>query len=588
MPVDQLKDVSTFFEVLKWRALRQPGRLAYLYLVDGEREESRLTYAELDQRARAIGAELQLLGLSGERVLLLYPSGLDFVAGFFGCLYAGAVAVPVCLPRPNRSLTRIQAIVADARVTASLTTASTYQRLKTLIAETSGLDSLKWLLTDRLGSQAASKWREPHITGNAQAFLQYTSGSTAEPKGVMVSHEDLLHNERMIREAFEHTEDSTVVGWLPLYHDMGLVGNVLQPLYVGAPCILMAPEAFLLKPFNWLRAISRYKAHTSGGPNFAFALCVRKITSEQRATLDLSSWRVAFSAAEPVRAQDLDDFAELFGPCGFRRKSFYPCYGLAEATLIVTGGVKAAPPVLYRVKAKALESHRVEDGCADRDGIRTLVGCGKTLPGQTVVIADPESLTLCLENEVGEIWLSGPSVTQGYWNRPEETTRTYQAYLADSGDGPFLRTGDLGFLKDGELFITGRLKELIIIRGQNHYPQDIERTVEQMHPVLQPGGCAAFSVDLDGEEKLMLIVEIGRRKVKCGAIDSLDELVRSIRRSVAEHHDIRVHEIFLLKPGSIPKTTSGKIQRNACRSWFLNNGMAAQKTIHEAGVTLYD
>ena len=581
--LDQASGISTFVELLRWRALCQQDCLAYIYLLDGEREESRLTYGDLDQRARAIGAEIQSLGLAGERVLLFYPSGLDYVAGFFGCLYGGAVAVPVYPPRPNRSLLRIQAILADAQAAAALTKESIHQRLEPLISKISGLESLRWLITDALtGTDVVSKWTEPHVTGTSLAFLQYTSGSTAEPKGVMVSHENLLHNERMIRLAFEHTEDSTVVGWLPLYHDMGLIGNVLQPLYIGAPCILMAPETFLLRPYNWLQAISRYKAHTSGGPNFAFSLCTGKITREQRATLDLSSWKVAFNAAEPVRAYDLDDFAEAFEPCGFRREAFYPCYGLAEATLMVTGGAKVDPPVLRRVQAKPLESHHVVNDCTSEKGDRTFVGCGKALLDQKVVIAHPESLTLCHEDEVGEIWVSGPSVAQGYWNRPDETKRTYQVYLAD-GNGPFLRTGDLGFVHDGELFITGRLKDLIIIGGDNHYPQDIEQTVEQAHPALRSNCCAAFSVDYDGEDLLIVMAEVEPRyrdiNKKSGSDLGINEIVQAIRRAVAEQHDIRVHEIFLLKSGSIPKTTSGKIQRNACRSSFLRIGREESSVI---------
>ncbi|HEY2987306.1 MAG TPA: fatty acyl-AMP ligase [Candidatus Binatia bacterium] len=572
-------DFSTLVELLRRRALDQPTRVAYTYLLDGERQEVDLDHAGLDRRARAIAAELQSSGLSGERVLLLYPPGLEYVAGFFGCLYAGAIAVPVYPPRPNRSFARLASIIENARPHAALTTGATLSRLQPLAEK---FPAFRTLATEILPDDRAREWREPALDGDSLALLQYTSGSTAEPKGVMLSHGNILRNQKLIRQAFEHTPDSTLVGWLPLYHDMGLIGNLLQPLYAGARCVLMAPEAFLLKPLRWLSAISKYRAHTSGGPNFAYNLCVRKIRPEQRATLDLSSWRVAFNGAEPIRAQDLDEFAAAFAPCGFRREAFFPCYGLAEATLMVSGGSKNAAPLTIEVPAARLSGRPTVEEFAEDNEVRTLVGCGGNLPEQKIVIAHPESRTQCVADEVGEIWVAGPGVALGYWNRAEETEQTFRAYLADTGDGPFLRTGDLGFLHDGELFVTGRLKDLIIIGGDNHYPQDIERTAEQSHPALAPGNCAAFSLDVAGEQQLAVMAEVGRRHAQeclrpdaSGAFDSNggaalnQEIVRAIRRAVAEEHDLRVHQVWLVRAGGVPKTSSGKIQRHLCRAQFL-------------------
>jgi acyl-CoA synthetase (AMP-forming)/AMP-acid ligase II len=364
------------------------------------------------------------------------------------------------------------------------------------------------------------------------------------------------------------------VSWLPLYHDLGLIGGILQSIYAGFPIIFMSPVAFLQRPLRWLQAISRTRATVSGGPPFAYDLCVRKITPEQRATLDLSSWSQAVIGAEPVRYESLERFAAAFAPCGFRREAFHPCYGLAEATLLAAGGLKAAPPVVFTVQSAALEHDRVVAAPRAEKGAQTLVGYGQDLEGQEIVIAHPETQTRCSPDEVGEIWIAGPSVAQGYWNQPEDTERIFGAYLADTREGPFLRTGDLGFLKDGELFVTGRLKDLIIVDGRNNYPQDVELTVEQSHPSLRPGCCAAFSVDIAGYEQLVILVEVERHYQPMRQhLPDTSEIVQAIRRAVAESHELRVYAVSLLKPGSIPKTSSGKIQRHACRVQFLTGNL---------------
>lgn len=559
-------ECSTLVELLRYRAFHQPDQLAYTFLLDGETETVRLSYGELDRQARAIAAKLQSLGGTGSRALLLYPPGLEFIAAFFGCLYAGVVAVPAYPPRRNQNISRLQAIVSDAQAAVVLTTTSELTNIERRFAQNKELAALRWLVTDKIASNLASDWQETTVSRDTLAFLQYTSGTTGTPKGVMVSHGNLLHNSALIHKCFEHTPNSQGVIWLPLYHDMGLIGGVLQPLYGGFPVALMSPIDFLQKPFRWLQAISRYKSTTSGGPNFAYDLCVRKITSEQRSCLDLSSWEVAFTGAEPVRAQTLEQFAATFEPCGFRTEAFLPCYGMAETTLIVSGGVKTALPVVRQIHGAALEGNQVVAAASQQEGTRTIVGCGQSLLEQKIVIVDPESLTPCSTDKVGEIWVSGPSVAHGYWNRPEETKQTFYAYLADTGEGRFLRTGDLGFLQNGELFITGRIKDVIIIRGQNHYPQDIELTVEKSHPALRPGCGAVFTVEVKGSERLVVVQEVERSYLR--KLD-VNEVVGNIRASVAAEHALQVYATVLVKTGTIPKTSSGKIQRHACRAGFL-------------------
>jgi amino acid adenylation domain-containing protein len=563
---------STIVDILRWRALHQAGRSAYTFLVDGESQERSCTYEELDQQARAIAAHLQSLTSTGDRVLLLYPPGLEYIAAFFGCLYAGAIAVPAYPPRLNRSMERLQAVAQDSQASLALTTAQILSNVEALLAESPQLRSLRFLATDAISKAPSEQWRAPDLDGDSIAFLQYTSGSTSAPRGVLVSHGNLLQNERMIQQAFRQTEESVIFSWLPLYHDMGLIGCMLQPLYAGARCILMSPMAFLQRPLRWLQAISRYRATTSGGPNFAYDLCARKVTAEQRASLDLSSWAVAFNGAEPVRYETLNRFAAAFEPCGFRRESFIPCYGLAEATLFVSGGSSSTAHRACRINRSELEHNRVVPVDDSDLNALTIVGCGQAALEQKVLIVDPGTLTPGSGDRVGEIWVSGPSVAQGYWDRPGHTAETFQARLAGSGGGPFLRTGDLGFIRDGELYVTGRIKDLIIIRGRNHYPQDIELTVEQSHPSLRPGSNAAFSVSVNDEERLVIVQEAGHAKESI-----LDEAIENIRLAVMENHEAQVYDLVFIKAGTIPKTSSGKIQRHACRAMFLANTLQLVK-----------
>jgi 8-amino-7-oxononanoate synthase len=558
---------SNLVDLLRHRSAHLGHERAFIYLVDGEAEEVQLSYRELDRQARAIGGRLQSLGLTGERALLLYPAGLEFIAAFFGCLYAGVVAVPAYPPRRNRTMERIESIAADAQAKIALTTTEVLGRVQGVLDQSPNLKNMTWLASDQIEKGQEAIWREPDVHGDTLAFLQYTSGSTGKPKGVMLNHANLMHNSALIAYAFENTRSGVGVFWLPMYHDMGLIGGILQPLYLGCPNVLMSHVAFVQKPFRWLQAISKHKGTISGGPNFAYDHCVRKVTPEQRETLDLSNWALAFSGAEPVREDTIESFTRMFEPCGFRRESFYPCYGLAEATLIVSGGFRSAAPVIRHFDTKALENNQVVDALADEEGARSLVGCGGNLLDEEIVIANPDTMTRCAADEVGEIWVNGPSVAQGYWKRPDESEHTFRAHLKDSGRGPYLRTGDLGFMQDGELFVTGRIKDLIIVRGVNHYPQDIEATAERSHEQLRPGAGAAFAIEVAGRERLVVVAEVerGRHRSK----ESFEPIFEAIRRNVSAEHELSVDAIALIKAGSIPKTSSGKIQRHASRNDFL-------------------
>lgn len=560
-----VKLYASFIEILLDRAQTKPEQNVYRYLHRGETEAARLSYGELDEQARAIAALLQSRTKKGDRVLLLYPPGLDFIKAFFGCMYAGVVAVPAYPPKANRKLSRLETIIKDARATLILTTSSLLSKIEKQLALEPEAAAIHWLTSDDVEPEAAADWNRVAIDEHDLALLQYTSGSTGNPKGVMVAHANLMHNSALVHQAYGHSVASRGVIWLPTYHDMGLIGGVLQPLYGNFPVTLMSPLDFLQKPIRWLQAISQYRATTSGGPNFAYELVCRKIKPEQLAELDLSSWEVAFTGAEPIRAATLDRFADIFAPCGFRRQAFYPCYGMAETTLIVTGGLKSAHPIVEQIDPVALEQQKVVTPKTG-EPTRQIVGCGKSALGLTVAIADPESGMALKEREIGEIWVAGASVTRGYWQKPAETKASFDAYLTDTGEGPFLRTGDLGFLSDGELFVTGRIKDIIIIRGQNYYPQDIELTVEKSHPALKPNGGAAFAVEGKNSEGLVVVQEVERtylRKLDPKAV------IATINQAIATEHNLQTYATVLVKPGTIPKTSSGKIKRYACKAEFI-------------------
>jgi amino acid adenylation domain-containing protein len=564
--VGSADQLSTLISLLRWRAERQPDQVAYRFLRDGERDEVMLSYAELDHQARVIAARLRELGAFGERVILLYPPGLDYITAFFGCLYAGAVAVPMYPPDParlERSASRLAAIAGDAEPLATLTTSAIAPGISALTQIQAGSMLPEIVPTDEIPRELASGWKPPAVDADSAAFLQYTSGSTATPRGVLLSHGNLMHNSGLIYRVFGHSPETRAVAWLPPYHDMGLIGGIIQPLYGAFPVTLMSATDFLRRPLRWLKAMSSFRATISGGPNFAYDLCVRKICAEDRAKLDLSSWRVAFNGAEPVRAETLERFAAAFEPSGFRREAFYPCYGLAEATLMVTGGVPWSAAATGAPGAATMGQPNGPDG-GEAAAAGRLVSCGRPAGDQRIVIADAATRKQCAPGQVGEIWVAGPSVAQSYWSRPELSQEVFQARLADTGEGPFLRTGDLGFIRREELFVAGRLKDLIVVRGRNHYPQDIEWTAERSHPALRPGCGAAFAVPEDGQERLVLAWELSPRS---GDVDG-DEVARAVRSAVAREHDLQVGTVVLLPPGGIQKTSSGKIQRRLCAALY--------------------
>jgi len=537
-----------------------------------------LRYGNLDLLARAIAAALEGCAPAGARALLLFPSGLDFVAAFFGCVYAGIIAVPLPPPDPRRAqraLARLRTVAADAEPVLALTTLTVLTSIQALIRQTPELASLTWIATDEIEIGEADGWQERAGSGDELAYLQYTSGSTSAPKGVMVGHGNALASCEAIRRVKGYGPGSAALIWVPNFHDDGLVNGIFEPIYAGYPSYLMSPQSVVERPLRWLQAISRVRATHSGGPNFAYALCVNRTSPEEREGLDLSSWRVAYNAAEPIHAETLDDFCRAFGPSGFRREAFCPAFGLAESTLTVAA--RPGEPSLLAVRNDALElMGRVEPAPPGTRGTKTLVGCGPVVPGTEVVIADPQTGGRCGADEAGEIWVAGPCVTQGYWNRPEETAATFGARTTD-GAGPFLRTGDLGFLHAGELYVTGRLKDLIVIRGRNYYPQDIELTVERSGPELRPGCGAAFSLDIGGEERLIVLQE-----VRTGQDLNVELIAERVCREVAEAHELQVYALVLTPAKAVPKTSSGKVRRGACRQDLLNG------RLQEAGSWVLD
>jgi len=555
---------ANLIELLRARTAEHGSRIAFRYLADGETEESRLSYEELESRARAIAAALASHAAPGDRALLFYSGGLEFIAAFWGCLYAGVVAVPVFPARLHRQIPRLLAIAADSEAKFVLTTTKIRRQAEDLFKRAPELKKLQWLATDDLTAASADESRDLGATLDTLAFLQYTSGSTATPRGVMVTHGNLLHNLACLREVFQFSPESIGVTWLPHFHDMGLIGGLLQPVFAGGEMIVMPPSSFLQRPIRWLAAVTRYRATTMVAPNFAYELCVEKISAEQRAPLDLASVKVALCGAEPVRPDTLSQFANVFGPCGFRQEAFRPAYGLAEATLIVSGHSEGGVPFAPAVMSEELQRNHVKPAEEGAAGSRVLIGCGGIAPDLKVAIVDPETLVPCASDRVGEIWVSGPSVARGYWRKPAETEQTFGAHLA-TGEGPFLRTGDLGFLDRGQLFVTGRLKDLIIIRGSNHYPQDLEHTVERSHRALRPACGAAFSIDVDGAERLVVVQEVNNR-----ASVPNENVVAAIRRALAESHEVHPDAVVLIEPRSIARTSSGKIQRYACREAFLS------------------
>jgi acyl-CoA synthetase (AMP-forming)/AMP-acid ligase II len=560
-----MEHFSSLVALLAERARSRADERAYAFLGDRGAEDATLTYGELYRAAQALAARLAGLARRGDRAVLVFPPGLEFMVGFFGCLIAGIIAVPMMMPRRNSARDSSAAILANCEPVIALTTSAF--ALRSDLKARFEREGLQWLAVglDRDGPRDASV---PLPNPDDIAFLQYTSGSTSDPKGVAVSHANLLANLEMIRLSLGNTERSTYVNWVPLYHDMGLILNALQAFYVGAPCVLMAPNGFMQRPLNWLRAIHTYKAEVACSPNFGYDLCVGRYRPEQMEGIDLSRWKIALNGAEPVRAETIIKFIETFAPHGFQRSAVFPAYGMAEATLLISGGCRGAGHVTRTVSQAALQAHRVAPPVDVADA-QTLVGCGRALEGERIAIVDPDHLRRVPTGQVGEIWVNGPNVAGSYFRNEAATTSGLHARIEGEVEASWLRTGDLGFLDEaGELFVTGRIKELIIIRGINHYPQDIEQTVQRLHPSLRQNGGATFSVrDENGEETLAIVQEIER--TERNRID-MEELKGLIREGVTDQHELFARHIELIRPGTLPKTTSGKIQRGLARKLWLD------------------
>jgi 8-amino-7-oxononanoate synthase/acyl carrier protein len=563
----QVPPRSDLVRVLQHWAKVRPDNPAF-YFTDGENfnQDQCLTFGQLDSAAKHLAGYLQKHNAQGQRVLLVYPPVLDFVIGFFGCLYAGATAVPAFPPRRNRKGQRIHGIAHDCQVQLALTTENVRQQIE---SDDNWVEweSISIIASNALPADFSSQWKQPSISPEDLAVLQYTSGSTGSPKGVMLSHANLVRNVELILVAFHATQSSIGVSWLPAYHDMGLVGGILAPIFMGRPAVLMSPMSFLQNPIRWLKTIAHYKGTTCGGPNFAYQLCVDKISRKESAGLDLSSWKTAFNGAEPVRASTLTQFSERFAENRFNPAAFLPCYGMAETTLIVTGGPQPDPPVFQKFDAKQLDMGKVVPSDSDSNS-RELVGSGAILPGEELVIVDAATSRALPADEIGEIWVRSPSVGQGYWQREEETQATFGALLAD-GSGPFLRTGDLGFIYDNQLFVAGRLKDMIIVRGVNRYPQDIEQTAEQAHKIMQSGMTAAFADNSGDRERLIILAEVQNRS----ETTDWDEVIKAVRREVTLQHELPPEAVVLVRFGTLPRTSSGKIQRHACRTLFSNGSL---------------
>ncbi len=563
---------ASLVDLLHHRAAEQPDDRAYVYLSDRGSEQAVLTFSELDRRALAVAARLATRLRSGDRALLVFPAGLDFIVALFGCLIAGIIAVPMMVPRRASSQDSSAAIRADCGARLAMTTADLAGSRPDVIER---FCDLEWFMVDQ--SDVAAEGPSASLSAPDRediALLQYTSGSTSAPKGVVLTHRNLLENLEMIRLAFGNTRKSSYVNWVPLYHDMGLIANVLQSLYVGALCVQMAPVSFVQRPWILLRAIHTYRAEVAGGPNFAFDLPVTRFRPEQIKDIDLSCWKLAFVSAEPVRADTLERFSTTFAPYGFNPRAIFPSFGLAEATVLVSSAPRRGDgPVVHSVSREALRRGEVA-APRDDDDRQALVGCGRNLVGERIAIVDPHSRRRLEPGRIGEVWVAGPNVARGYWQNPDATASTFHARIDGEIDEPWLRTGDLGFFDEtGELYITGRIKDVIIIRGMNHYPQDIERTMESSHPALRPNCGAAFTIMSDNdEEKLVLVQEVERTQRHRVPTE---EIIGCIREAVTNEHEIAAHRIVLLPPGVIPKTTSGKIQRNLTRKLWLENQLEA-------------
>ncbi len=565
------------------------------WLEHGKTESGSFTFSQLDSNAKSLAMQLSktLLEINSKEkseqglqtILIVLQPGLDFVIAFFACLYAGIAAVPAYPLKTNEAGERLSKLIDVSGAKIALTDS------KSMLAINSNKKlrpKVEYMLVEQRNECYVDMWQRPNIDSHSIAFIQYTSGSTGDPKGVMVSHGNLLSNQKMIAEAMNTHSDCVIVGWLPLFHDMGLIGNLLQPFCLGARCILMSPTSFVMNPIRWLEAISKYKATISGGPNFAYELCLSRTTEEQRRNLNLNSWKIAFNGAEKIRAETLEKFSNTFSKYGFSADAFFPCYGMAESTLFISGvDHKKAPTILsvdknellidnIRIKKQRIAGHSnnllidhgIDQTVTDDNNIVSFVSCGVTYQSCQFKIVDQYTHTECAENKVGEIWVTGSHISRGYNNDIELSKATFNNVIAGHTNNlGYLRTGDLGFFHQGELYVAGRIKDLIIIKGRNHYPHDLELTAVNADPLINESISAAFPIDSNGEEQLIVIVEIKKRLIGCLDIDAVKQ---SIKRAISIHHAVQVKEVVLIR-SRIPMTSSGKIQRKKCCQLYIQD-----------------
>lgn len=563
------REDASLVDILRSFAQHSPDRRGFVCLGAENHEVQSLTYGELDRRARSLAQELLMFARPGDRALLVFPNCLSFVVAFFGCLYAGIIAVPTVSPNKRRVRDSALSIVRDCRPKLVLSLGEYTDRIDEQLAAIPGIAPVQCVAVDSKRFDAPTDWFPQEASGDPILFLQYTSGSTSAPKGVMVSNQNIMANLHMMQRAFENHSGSTYVGWAPLFHDMGLIANVLEPFYIGALCVLMTPSAFAQRPWAWLKAISDYGAEISGGPNFAYDLCVERQKRILEEDIDLSCWRLAFNSAEPVRADTMRAFARTFSGIGFRAEAFYPCYGMAESSLLISGGHPTEPPVIRGISREQLSAGEVTETLAPAERIEA-VGCGQALEGEAVKIVDPVLGTELEDGSVGEIWVSGPHVAHGYWEKEAATRETFYAELPTVGGERFLRTGDLGFLDDGELYLVGRLKDVIVIRGRNYYPEDIEAIVWRAHWAFARGASAVFAVERGSGQEIVAVQEVARTARKRM---HYWKAVMAVRRAVMEEFELTLNDVVLISPGTIPKTSSGKIKRSATREQYLEGNL---------------
>ncbi|MFQ5559759.1 MAG: aminotransferase class I/II-fold pyridoxal phosphate-dependent enzyme [Nitrospinota bacterium] len=565
-PIQSVKECKNIASILKERGKLFPEDPAYSFFERLEETQLSLNYFELDQKARAVAATLQKKGIRGERALLIYPTGLDFITAFMGCLYSGVIAIPVWPPTEDKSIRNLKHIIKDANPALALTNSAlkNNEQFTNFSRDSQKENNLQWIDTGEISNDLASNYQEESVGEDDIAYLQYTSGSTSDPKGVKISHRNIIANARLIEQTYSLSRSTIGLSWLPHYHDMGLVGKILSPIYTGCQVVFTAPQTFIKRPLLWLQAISRFKATISSAPNYAYDICAslaEKARIDQQ--LDLSSWEVAISGGEPVKASTLRRFTKAFSRFGLDPKVLCPSYGLAESTLLVTGIKNNEAPVIKAFDSNSLLSSKAvapSSGSQEKE----LVSSGSVTSTSGVLIVSPVTLNPCRESEVGEVWIDTPSVARGFWNNGKTNGNTFHSLLPVSGNKEYLRTGDLGFISEGHLYITGRKKDLIILAGKNYYPQDLEAVAEESHPDIRKNSCAAFQSEVDGEDQVIVVAELKPLSKK----ENFTQISAGIRSSLTTYQNIAIDKVFLVKSGSLPKTASGKIQRFLCRQHF--------------------